>query len=65
MTIGAVFLVENYTLRDLCQSQLPENRKSKQGNAGAQGTPLWTTWAWPNRDSGGSKLDFVAKPTLC
>ena len=63
--IAAVFLVGNSTLRDLCQSQLPENRESKQGNAGAQGTPLWTTWARPNRDSGGSKLDFVAKPTLC
>ena len=64
MTIGVVFL-GNYTLHDLCQFQLPENRESKQGNAGAQGTPLWTTWARPNRDSGGSKLDFVAKPTLC
>ena len=65
MTIGAVFLVENYMLHDLCQSRLPENRKSKQGNAEAQGTPLWATWARPNRYSDSSKLDFVAKPTLC
>lgn len=28
--IAAVFLVGNSTLRDLCQSQLPENRESKQ-----------------------------------
>ena len=64
MTFGAVFL-GNYTLHDLCQFQLPENRKSKQGNAEAQGNQLWATWARPNRYSDGSKLDFVAKPTLC
>ncbi|XP_057588803.1 ankyrin repeat domain-containing protein 26 isoform X8 [Hippopotamus amphibius kiboko] len=28
--IGAVFLLGNYTLHDLCESQLPENRESKE-----------------------------------
>ena len=64
MAVGVVFL-GNYTLHDLCQFQLPENRKSKQGNAEAQGTQLWATWARPNHYFDGSKLDFVAKPTLC
>ena len=63
MTIGAVFL-GNYTLHDLCQFQLPENRKSKQGNAEALGTQLWATWARPNHYSDTSKLDSVAKPTF-
>ncbi|XP_044617964.2 ankyrin repeat domain-containing protein 26 isoform X9 [Equus asinus] len=30
MNIGAVFLVGNYTLHDLCESQLPENRERKE-----------------------------------
>ncbi|XP_058388587.1 ankyrin repeat domain-containing protein 26 isoform X15 [Diceros bicornis minor] len=30
MNIGAVFLVGNYKLHDLCESQLPENRESKK-----------------------------------
>ncbi|XP_033295134.1 ankyrin repeat domain-containing protein 26 isoform X2 [Orcinus orca] len=30
INIGAVFLLGNYTLHDLCESQLPENRESKQ-----------------------------------
>nr|XP_055164637.1 ankyrin repeat domain-containing protein 30A isoform X1 [Nyctereutes procyonoides] len=30
INIGAVFLLENSTLHDLCESELPENRKSKK-----------------------------------
>uniref|UniRef100_A0A2I3MTY4 CCDC144C-like coiled-coil domain-containing protein n=1 Tax=Papio anubis TaxID=9555 RepID=A0A2I3MTY4_PAPAN len=32
MNIGVILLSENDTLRDLCQSQLPENKESKDGN---------------------------------
>ena len=30
--IGAVFVLENYKLHDVCESQLPENRKYYEGN---------------------------------
>lgn len=32
INIGAVFLLGNYTLCDLCESQLSEQRESKEGN---------------------------------
>jgi len=60
-----VFLVGNYLLRPLCKSELPGNRGSKEGNAEAQSTQLWATWAWPYHPSDGSKLNSVAKSTLC
>ena len=65
MMTAAVFMVGNYTFHQLCKSQLPENRESKEGNAKAQSSQLWATWARPYHPSDGSKLDFVAKPTLC
>ena len=65
MKTAAVFPVGNYSLRQLCKSELPGNRRSKEGNAEAQNTQLWATWAQPYRPSDGSKLDFVAKSTLC
>ena len=65
MMTAAVFMVGNYTLHQLCKSQLPENRESKEGNAKAQSSQLWATWARPYHPSDGSKLDFVAKSTLC
>ena len=65
MKTAAVFPVGNYSLRQLCKSELPGNRRSKEGNAEAQSTQLWATWAQPYRPSDGSKLDFVAKSTLC
>ena len=64
MKTAAVFPVGNYSLRQLCKSELPGNRRSKEGNAEAQSTQLWATWAQPYRPSDGSKLDFVAKSTL-
>ena len=63
--IAVMFLVGNSTLHDPCQSQLPENRESQQGNAEAQSTQPWATWAQPYHPSDGSKLDSVAKSTLC
>lgn len=30
--IAGVFLLGNYRLHDLCESRLPENRESKEGN---------------------------------
>ena len=60
-----VFLVGSYLLRPLCKSELPGNRGSKEGNAEAQSTQLWATWAWPYHPSDGSKLNSVAKSTLC
>ena len=64
MKTVAVFLVGNYSLRQLCKSELPGNRGSK-GNAEAHNTQLWATWARPYQPSDGSKLDSVAKSTLC
>lgn len=32
INIRVLFLLGDYTLRDLCESQLPENRESKQCN---------------------------------
>lgn len=32
MNIGVILLSENDNLHDLCQSQLPENKESKEGN---------------------------------
>ena len=61
----AVFLVGNYSLCPLCKSELPGNRGSNEGNAEAQSTQLLATWAWPYHPSDGSKLDSVAKSTLC
>ena len=63
--IAAVFLVGNSTLRDLCQSQLPENRESKQGNAGAQGTQPCATWARPSRHPDASKLEILWQNLPC
>ena len=65
MKTVAVFLVENYSVCQLCKSELPGNRGSKEGNTEAQSTQLWATWAWPYHPSDGSKLDSVAKSTLC
>ena len=65
MKTVAVFLVGNYSLCQLCKSELPGNRRSKEGNTEAQSTQLWATWAWPYHPSDGSKLDSVAKYTLC
>ena len=65
MKTVAVFLVGNYSLCQLCKSELPGNRGSKEGNTEAQSTQLWATWAWPCHPSDGSKLDSVAKSTLC
>ena len=58
--IAVMFLVGNSTLHDPCQSQLPENRESKQGSEEAQSFQPWATWAltFP-------KLDIVAKSTVC
>ena len=44
---AAVFMAGNYTLHQLCKLQLPENRESKEGDAEAQSSQLWATWAWP------------------
>ena len=65
MKTVAVFLVGNYSLCQLWKSELPGNRGSKEGNTEAQSTQLWATWAWPCHPSDGSKLDSVAKSTLC
>ena len=65
MKTVAVFLVGNYSLRQLCKLDLPGNTGSKEDNAEAQSTQLWATWARPYRPSDGSKLDSVAKFTLC
>ena len=65
MKTVAVFLVENYSVCQLCKLELPGNRGSKEGNAEAQSTQLLATWAWPYHPSDGSKLDSVAKSTLC
>ena len=65
MKTVAVFLVGNYSLRQLCKLELPGNRGSKEGNAEAQSTQPWATWAQPYHPSDGSKLDSVAKSTLC
>ena len=65
MKTVAVFPVGNYSLRQLCKLELPGNRGSKGYNAEAQNTQLWATWAWPYHTSDGSKLDSVAKSTLC
>ena len=59
-----VFPVGNYSLCELCKSELPGNRGSK-GNTEAQNTQLWATWARPYHPYDGSKLDSVAKSTLC
>ena len=61
----AVFPVGNYSLCELCKLDLPGNTGSKEDKAEAQSTQLWATWAQPYRPSDGSKLDFVAKSTLC
>ena len=60
VNIGVVFLTGTYTLYQLCRSQLPENRESKQGSEEAQSIQHWATWAltFP-------KLDVVAKSTVC
>ena len=60
VNIGVVFLVGNHMLHQLCKSQLPEHKESKQGSEEAQSTQPWATWAptFP-------KLDVVAKPTVC
>ena len=65
MKTAAVFPVGNYSLCQLCKLELPGNRGSKEGNTEAQSTQLWATWAWPYHPSDGSKLDSVAKFTLC
>ena len=65
MKTVAVFLVGNYSLCQLWKSELPGNRGSKEGNTEAQSTQLWATWARPYQPSDGSKLDSVAKSTLC
>ena len=65
MKNAAVFLVGNSMPHHPCQSPLPGNRGSKEGNAEAQGTQPCTTWAQPYRPSDSSGLDFVAKSTLC
>ena len=65
MKTAAVFPVGNYSLRQLCKLDLPGNTGSKEDNAEAQSTQLWATWARPYRPSDGSKLDSVAKSTLC
>ena len=65
MKTVVVFPVGNYSLCELCKSELPGNRGSKEGNAEAQSTQLWITWAWPYHPSDGSKLDSMAKSTLC
>ena len=65
MKTAAVFPVGNCSLRQLCKSELPGNRGSKEDNAEAQSTQLWATWARPYCPSNCSKLDFVAKSTLC
>ena len=65
MKTVAVFLVENYSVCQLCKLELSGNRGSKEGNAEAQSTQLLATWAWPYHPSDGSKLDSVAKSTLC
>ena len=64
MKTAAVFPVGNCSLRQLCKSELPGNRGSKEDNAEAQSTQLWATWARPYCPSNCSKLDFVAKSTL-
>ena len=64
MKTVAVFPVGNYSLHQLCKSELPGNRGSK-GNAEAQNTQLWATWARTYHPYDGSKLDSVAKSTLC
>ena len=61
----AVFLVGNYSLCPLCKSELPGNRGSNEGNAEAQSTQLWASWARPYHPADGSKLNSVAKSTLC
>ena len=38
VNIGVVFLVGNHMLHQLCKSQLPEHRESKQGSEEAQST---------------------------
>ena len=65
MKTVAVFLVGNYSLCHLWKSELPGNRGSKEGNTEAQSTQLWATWSWSYLPSDGSKLDLVAKSTLC
>jgi len=65
MKTVVVFLVGNYSLCQLCKSELAGNRGSKEGNAEAQSTQPWATWAQPYHPSDGSKLDSVAKSTLC
>ena len=65
MKTAAVFPVGDYSLRQLCKSDLPGNRGSEECNAEAQSIQLWATWAWPYHTSDGSKLDSVAKSTLC
>lgn len=32
INIGTLLLLENWKVHDLCESQLPENRESKEGN---------------------------------
>ena len=65
MKTVAVFLVGNYSLRQLCKWELPGNRGSKEGNAEAQSTQPWATWTWPYHPSDGSKLDrFYGKVYL-
>ena len=41
MKIVVVFLVGNYSLCQLCKSELAGNRGSKEGNAEAQSTQPW------------------------
>ena len=65
MKTVVVFPVGNYSFCQLCKPKLPGNRGSKEGNAGAQSAQLWAIWARPYIPSDGSKLDFVAKSTLC
>jgi len=63
MKTAVVFPVGNYSVSYASWSC--QETGSKEGNAEAQNTQLWATWAQPYRPSDGSKLDFVAKSTLC
>ena len=63
--IAVMFLVGNSTLHDPCQSQLPENRESQQGNAEAQSTQPCATWARPYHHADAFKLEVLWQNLPC
>lgn len=72
MTTAAAFLFWNYTVRDLCESQLPENKESEEGNKEAQRIQSQHSCTWLHntivvtfKEPFCGKVCIVFTPSLC